>query len=272
MAKPYLERQIRRLLPAVVLLSALAAAQDQKPGREGDWFYLVKTEPSSPSREAEFNAWYDDIDIPDVLAVPSFRRAQRAVGLEIPSFPQVSLKEGDGKYAALYDIASGDIDNAIIDLYVAARKMNALGRSTDALRVVEANYYQRLSVHDLRAPTSGGNVFFFVQKIVCCRTEEGIDRIHDWFDKQNAPELIGTGSVIRASLYQLYRIMEELAVTEDEIPHLLAIYAVESGSAQDALSGLNSALGDFQSAGPAGNRQEVRDSILYRRINDVRSN
>ena len=148
MAKLFMRKPTSVLLILVWLLSAEASGQVAPSADEGGWFYLVKTEPSDPSKEAEFNAWYDDIDIPDVLAVPSFKRARRAVGQEVPEFPDVRLKEGDGSYAALYDISTTDIDNAIIDLYVAARKMNALGRSTDALRVVEANYYQRVGHHE----------------------------------------------------------------------------------------------------------------------------
>ena len=54
---------------------------------QAEWIYVVKTEPSEPDLEAEFNQWYDEIDIPDVLAVPSFRRARRAVAQSIPQFP-----------------------------------------------------------------------------------------------------------------------------------------------------------------------------------------
>ncbi len=59
------------------LVTVPASAADS--GINGHWFYVVKTKSTDPAREAEFNAWYDDIDIPDVLAVPGFMRARRAV-------------------------------------------------------------------------------------------------------------------------------------------------------------------------------------------------
>ena len=118
-------------------MTSVSKATETSDNSEGHWFYLVKTKPTDMLREAEFNSWYDDIDIPDVLAVPGFQRAQRAVGLQLDEYPNVNLDAREGKYAALYDIESDDIDKSIIDLYVAARKMSAFGRSSDLLKVVE---------------------------------------------------------------------------------------------------------------------------------------
>ena len=270
MAKLFMRKPTSVLLILVWLLSAEASGQVAPSADEGGWFYLVKTEPSDPSKEAEFNAWYDDIDIPDVLAVPSFKRARRAVGQEVPEFPDVRLKEGDGSYAALYDISTTDIDNAIIDLYVAARKMNALGRSTDALRVVEANYYQRVGHHEIRAGQPGSNRYFYIQKIICCNNESASDEYRRWFDSENVSSLADSPGVTRVSIYVLYRIMEELAVGEDEIPHVLAVYEIDADSAGDALAGLQKAIGEFAVTGRSNASYEVRDSILYQQLSDIR--
>jgi hypothetical protein len=75
---------MRRLSAAIALLAWSAAACPEGPGGSGDWFYLVKSKPSDPAREAEYNAWYDDIDVPDVLEVPGFMRARRAVAVTLP--------------------------------------------------------------------------------------------------------------------------------------------------------------------------------------------
>ncbi len=250
-----------------------AAVEDARSDAESEWFYVVKTEPSDPAREAEFNAWYDDIDIPDVLAVPGFRRARRAVGQEIPEFPEVRLQEGDGKYVALYDIATRDIDKSIIDLYVAARKMNALSRSTDALRVVEANYYHRLLAYDFPAAgTDTGDRYFYIQKIICCRGKTANTQYRNWFDNKHIAKLRDAEGMVGTSLYELYRIMEELAVAEDEIPHMLAVYEIEAESAMIALSELQKAIENFEVSGRPDNLREVRDSILYVQMSDVRSN
>ncbi len=263
------------VFPLFLLFNVANAAADEvaQSDVECEWFYMVKTEPSHPAREAEFNTWYDDIDIPDVLAVPGFRRARRAVGQDIPEFPEVRLQEGDGKYVALYDIATRDMDKSIIDLYVAARKMNALSRSTDALRVVEANYYHRLIAYGFPAAgTVTGNRYFYIQKIICCRGKTAITQYRNWFDNEHIAKLRDVEGLVGTSLYQLYRIMEELAVGEDEIPHMLVIYEIEADSAMIALSELQKAIENFEVSGQPDNLREVRDSILYVQMSDVRSN
>ena len=271
MVNLFTKKRTNALSALLLIATVLVVAQEAHVSAEGDWFYFVKTEPSDPSRETEFNDWYDDIDIPDVLAVPSFKRARRAIGQEVPGFSDVGLREGDGKYAALYDIATPDIDNSIIDLYVAARKMNALGRSTDALRVVEANYYRRLTSHRSKPATPGAKVWFYVQKIICCSSEAESDDFLHWFDSEHVTALSSSPVVVRASLYELYRVMEELAVGGDENPHLLALYEVEARNAEDALAGLERALRDFRYTGRADGPYEIKDSILYAQMSDVRS-
>ncbi len=262
------------LLFLLLNVSNATASENAQPDPGSDWFYVVKTEPSNLVREAEFNIWYDDIDIPDVLAVPGFTRARRAVGQKIPEFPDVRLKEGDGKYVALYDIATRAIDKSIIDLYVAARKMNALGRSTDALRVVEANYYNRLIAYDFPAAATGtGDRYFYMQKIICCRDTAANMQYRDWFDNEHIAKLHDAQGLVNISLYALYRIMEELAVEEDEIPHMLVVYEIEAQSAKKALSGLRKAIRDLEvsGSGQPDHLHEVRDSILYVQMSDVKS-
>jgi len=55
------------LLFAALLCQApgsAVVAQDSRIGDASHWFYMVKSRPSDPASEAEYNTWYDDIDIP----------------------------------------------------------------------------------------------------------------------------------------------------------------------------------------------------------------
>ena len=65
--------------------------------------------------------------------------------------------------------------------------------------------------------------------------------------------------------------MEELAVGEDETPHLIMVLEVESPTAVQAVTEADKILGGFRYSGKVGNQYEVRDSILYRIFSDVRS-
>ena len=60
---------------------------------------LTLTEPP-PAMEEEFNAWYDSEHLPERLAIPGFRSAQRWVA-DVPA--------GQGKYLATYELDSGAV-------------------------------------------------------------------------------------------------------------------------------------------------------------------
>jgi len=64
-----------RLTVAALLLSLPSAALGS------EWLMMVKSENTDPSRAGEFERWYNEIDIPDVLAVPGYERARRGHGV-----------------------------------------------------------------------------------------------------------------------------------------------------------------------------------------------
>lgn len=235
------------------------------------WLYMVKTKPSDPARDVEFNAWYDDIDIPDVLAVPGFMRARRAIGQRLSGMPRFALQEKEGKYVALYDIETDDIDKSIIDLYVAARKMSALGRLTDVLKVVEANYYQRLTPTYEPSGPAGKSKYVFIQKIICCRDKNAEEQFYNWYQNTLLPEIGTTRGFLRINLYGLYRIMEELAVGPEEIPHLLAIYEFDTDSGDQIITEINGVIEKLNKTAHMSNLFVEGDSTIYMGMSDVKS-
>lgn len=54
-----------------------------------------------PSREDEFNRWYEEEHVPERLAIPGFHRARRYRAVH-----------GAPKYLALYDVESADVLNS----------------------------------------------------------------------------------------------------------------------------------------------------------------
>jgi hypothetical protein len=81
--------------------------------------FVVFTRPASPEREADYNEWYDNTHLPEVLALPGLSAAARykaspaqAKGME-PSHPYLSIYEIDG-----------DPQQAIDTMMAAARSMN----------------------------------------------------------------------------------------------------------------------------------------------------
>ena len=69
------------------------------------WVNIVETNCADASREEEFNNWYDNIHIPDILETPGFLSATRYMIKE----PQ----EGRGKYLTVYEIETEDMDKTM---------------------------------------------------------------------------------------------------------------------------------------------------------------
>ena len=68
---------------------------------------LVETRPSSPDREQEYNAWYDEVHIPELLALDGIVAARR-----------LRPVDGKGPYVALYELDGDDLQ-AILDNMIA---------------------------------------------------------------------------------------------------------------------------------------------------------
>ena len=68
---------------------------------------LVESRPSSPEREQEYNTWYDEIHLGELVALDGFVSARR--------FRPV---DGEGPYVAVYEI-EGDNLQAILDNMIA---------------------------------------------------------------------------------------------------------------------------------------------------------
>jgi hypothetical protein len=78
---------------------------------------VVHTRPLA-GREDEFNSWYDEVHLPDVLAVEGFVSARRfqaapSVHGELPEYP----------FLAIYEVEAEDLAAALKALSSAARSM-----------------------------------------------------------------------------------------------------------------------------------------------------
>lgn len=158
---------------------AAAAPAAQPAAEASNWLMLVKTQNLDPAREAEFNRWYDDIDVPDVLEVPGYERARR--GARIASYRPSSRQTDAGEtYVAVYDIRSPDIDKTIIDMLMASWRMDQLGRSTDLIKVVERVYYHQYAP-PVPGAAAGAGRYFYLQRFDCCSQRIERQRFDRWY-------------------------------------------------------------------------------------------
>lgn len=73
--------------------------------------FVVLTNPT-PGKEAEYNKWYNEQHIPDVLNVPGFVAAQRFRLADA----QMTDKAPVHRYLALYEIETDDLASALAEL------------------------------------------------------------------------------------------------------------------------------------------------------------
>jgi hypothetical protein len=234
------------------------------------WLMLVGTKNMDPSNEGAFNHWYDDIDIPDVLKVPGYRRARRGSRQTIPGFSTPAQGSEDGSYVALYDIETNDMDRTIIDMLMAAKKMDMTGRSLDALKVTERVYFRQRAVVDMpSAKATGKNIFFYLERVACCRDEATAAALNDWYDYTHLPDLTRHGVVglQRISRFELHRVV---MVEARQVPRFLTLYEFSADSPEQVVAAMRSANEGLAKADRMNELYIETGSAVFRQIKEVR--
>jgi len=97
---------------------------------------LVLSNCKDPAREAEFNRWYEDIHVADILETGAFQTAYRYESLD----PQAT----QAKYLALYETEQSDPAKAREALGKARADWEKRGRLSDTIEVVASLTARRL--------------------------------------------------------------------------------------------------------------------------------
>ena len=243
--------------------SAPAVTNAAATGSRGQWLMVVKTVNTDPAREAQFNEWYDKIDVPDVLEVPGYMRARR--GVKVMPDPNTD----DGKYIALYNMEGASIDRIIIDMLMATLKMEQRGRSTDLLKVVERVYYREYArpIQSTGAPATGARRFLAVLRADCCRDVGDEAAFNRWYDDAFVPGVLRATGADRATRYELYRV---LMFEPRQVPRYLTVVELRADSATDAQNLLQGAIDRLQRKRDPRFASITSDMHLYLQIGDVR--
>jgi hypothetical protein len=262
-------RPIFILLLLTLARSTFGAQAAGDPGAESaqHWLMMVATKSTDPARDAQFNEWYDGIDIPDVLQVPGYKRARRGQRVDLPQLPRADPGD-DGTYVALYDISSRNIDRTIIDMLMATRKMEAAGRSTDLLKVTERLYFKQLgrSIEATSARGAGKKKFLLLERVDCCRDEATGAQLDDWYDVRHIPDMLQIHGFVRATRYELYRV---LMVEPKSAPRFLTVYEVEADSAEQVAELRQTTIRKLSQSGRLTESFVERGTAVFREINDV---
>ncbi len=230
--------------------------------RGTDWLMLVRTRCIDPAREDQFNDWYNYIDIPDVLEVPGYLRARRGL---LQQDCDGDAPDG-GNYLALYDIRSAAIDKTIIEMLMATRRMEHRGRSTDLLQVTERIYYRRIAPSHAApgAPLSAEPLYFFCERFDC-RPKRVPASLTDWYSSSHRRVVDRTPGMIRATRYELYRV---LMLEPKAVPRFLTIYEISAPSSEQACALLSEVLHGWAGSAGRSNAYLAGDRSLFLKIRE----
>ncbi len=101
------------------------------------WILTVATNCTDPTREAEFNEWYDKTHLPDILETPGYVRATR--------YENIKPVEGEAKFLAVYEIETDDIRAVMKANAENMERKRAAGRFSDLTALVSRGVYRQIS-------------------------------------------------------------------------------------------------------------------------------
>jgi hypothetical protein len=66
---------------------------------------VVRTD-IAPEQEADFNRWYSDVHLPDIVGIPGVRSGRRyRLAVDVPGFPGAGVPS----YLAIYELESAEV-------------------------------------------------------------------------------------------------------------------------------------------------------------------
>jgi hypothetical protein len=101
------------------------------------WLFTVESNCADPSKEREFNKWYDTVHLPDLLETPGFVRAMR--------YENTNPGEGQGKFLAIYEIETDDIAETLAAFTENQNKKAEQGRLSDLIMAVGGGLYRQIT-------------------------------------------------------------------------------------------------------------------------------
>jgi len=169
-----------------------------------------------PAREAEFNDWYDNTHVPDVLATPGYRRARRYVNRE--------FRDGRGKYLAIYDIDTDDIEKTMQVRLAKREEETKSGRGSATRPTLVFMLWRDVLFRRIFEMAKPGNATGKQKWINLVEQNNDPAReaeYHDWYNNMHIPDILKTPGFVRATRY-------EIKAPRDGRGRFLAVYEIET--------------------------------------------
>ena len=120
--------------------------------------WMVATRCTDPAREEEFNRWYDEVHVPDILTIPHVVAAQRFRLARDTSRSSSPWAAEDGpRYLAIYELDTDDPDIILRALGELRPRLVAEGRMIDVIEGQSSTFFTALGERQeaAAAPTTG---------------------------------------------------------------------------------------------------------------------
>ncbi len=101
------------------------------------WLLAVETNCNDPMREKEFNDWYENTHLPDVLSVPGIVRASR--------YESGNPAEERGKFLALYEIETENELQVLADLTDGMTRWTEQGHMSELATILSGCLYRQIT-------------------------------------------------------------------------------------------------------------------------------
>jgi hypothetical protein len=218
-------------------------------GRYPKGLLLAITNCTDPSKEEEFNSWYNHMHVPDVTAPSIFRHALRFVNTDA-SAPV-------GQYVATYETNWEDVAQAMPAHRQASVKLRERGdRGTPYLQVVRSGVFKRLGGEFCAARRLTRGILLVLSNCKDAAREAEFNR---WYEDIHVADILETGAFHTAYRY-------ESVDPQATQARYLALYETEQHDPAKAREALGKARADWEKRGRLSDTIEVVASLTARRI------
>ena len=176
------------------------------------WLLMVEMN-CEPSREAEYEAWWQEVHVHDVLASPGYRRG-RFFRIREP-------RDGRGRYLILWDVETADIERTMRERTERRDKEHAGGRHPAGLMYPVWRNLAWRETFSLLAPqnSAGAGCWLNLVEQNCDPKREA--QYHAWYNETHIPDALKTPAFVSARRY-------EAREPRDGRGRFLAAYEIET--------------------------------------------
>ena len=213
-------------------------------------YTLVAFSKPVEGREAEYNSWYNDIHMPEVLNVPGFSSAQR-FKVRLPL-----VGEMPGRYLAVYQMEADSpkaVEAAKNALMTAGtQQSDAIDRSNGAFIGVFERFGPGQTV-----PGAKAGAFRMVSIALPYEGREG--EYDEWYEGVHMPEVLGLPGMVSGQRYKLHdALMPGIDISSFALLEMAANSVEEAGETLKAMATAN--LAKCTSAIPEKTRAAVLEA------------